>query len=1219
MSTGEQSAPAGRENITGTPPPEAGDKGTQPLTGIQPDAAAAERIPLPPVPAKTPVSDEAILRRIARLETILLFLVLAFAFVTAAFRAYNPDLFLHLATGRLIAGGAYEFGKDPFTFTAEGTWINHNWLFDLVAFLLYRLGDVGAVILVAGKAVLLTLVAWLMLETSTPPGRPRWIGVLCILVAVLAVSRSAFLQPPVAAFVVLAAILFILVRSEPGSRWVWLLPALCAVWVNVDGWFFLGPLTIALFLGGELLQQHGVGTPWKEHAPGPSPGGSSANTAERSGRSPGLLGLVLLCSVAACLLNPYHVRAFTLPPALQPSVVGSKIARDPAFHHQFLSPLEGAYFARGIGLSAAGLAVFPLALLGAISFALTFARSTTSPSESGGQPGIGWHWWRVFMWLAFLVLAGWNARAIPFFAIVAGPITALNFLDFAEARFGPGVALGHGLRRWAVSGRVLTVVIFIGLIGVAVPGWLQAQPHYSRRVGFGVAVDPALRDTALAVAEWHHEGLLTGEEKWFNTAPEVVNYFAWFCADDRGRPLIHAFIDQRLPLFRAAGEDFMTTQRALLGEDRPAELKPGQEPPPPAWRRILAKREVRYVAVHSDMARSLPMLDRMYGNPDEWQPCSVKGRAAVFAWRDPEEGKKNPFDRRLAVDFNALAFGPDAERAPDERARSAIELPWWRDILEREPASSADAMSAVQHFARFNALEPRFTRRNYLNWRGIIAAGLIGSAGVRGGPVLSGMLLPLRFNLTFAGRPSGEPKPEDRFSVGCLSIYMEQQDGGPPASLYLAIRAARRAIRANPEENRSYLTLANAYSALARRTRERSRTRLGREAPLMPQVEVIRQTQVVSALRSLLALKPRPQVAQLAHLLLAEAFYQPQYLEARVAHLRDYLRLSRSLKSLPGVPAEEFRERLDQVAKDIQNVERSLQNRRDQYQVTAHTKPLLQKARLALENGLAETALDLLLKADPKDLEDKRLPGERPGATMAVDLLLGLGRLDEARAALTPEDTSEGSLSKSVFGTHPQLGLPAYEWFQTQLAAACGDYEAADEALADSIEQLRHTNLDPLLAQLDILPFAPQGKEQDKDDAGRFAGLLVGHMLLSAAQEATRRPWQILRHVPYRLHPPHTPKRPGLEALLFQGTQLLMLLYQQQADLWTVRAWLALEHGRIDRVRDFTSKAFALADLGRGAVKGTKQILLFRSRPLASLCLDLITPRKTEDALKSAD
>src|SRR4051812_12543808 len=79
-------------------------------------------------------------------------LVLAFAFLAASFPARNSDLWLHLATGRLLARGEYTFGADPFAYTTSGVyWANHAWLFDLCLYAGLRLLGGGG--LVALKAL----------------------------------------------------------------------------------------------------------------------------------------------------------------------------------------------------------------------------------------------------------------------------------------------------------------------------------------------------------------------------------------------------------------------------------------------------------------------------------------------------------------------------------------------------------------------------------------------------------------------------------------------------------------------------------------------------------------------------------------------------------------------------------------------------------------------------------------------------------------------------------------------------------------------------------------------------------------------------------------------------------------------------------------------------------------------------------------------------------
>src|SRR4029077_11264979 len=68
--------------------------------------------------------------------------------------------------------------------------------------------------------------------------------------------------------------------------------------------------------------------------------------------------------------------------------------------------------------NASGLAYYPLLLAGAVSFFVTRHH---------------WRVWRLLLWTAFAGLSASSMALVPFFAVVAGPITALNFQDFAAA------------------------------------------------------------------------------------------------------------------------------------------------------------------------------------------------------------------------------------------------------------------------------------------------------------------------------------------------------------------------------------------------------------------------------------------------------------------------------------------------------------------------------------------------------------------------------------------------------------------------------------------------------------------------------------------------------------------------------------------------------------------------------------------------------------------
>src|SRR5262249_31730401 len=200
--------------------------------------------------------------------------------------------------------------------------------------------------------------------------------------------------------------LYLLTRAEaqPAAaappRSLWLLPPLFALWVNLDAWFFLGPLCVGLWLLGACLQP---------------------------GMRRGPLARVLAVGLLACLLNPYHVRAFPLPVELAYMVVsvtgpldspvvaaGSTALRVQHFDPGFLnlpSPFSHDYLGYDArGRNVAGLAYFLLLLLGVASFVLP---AVLRPA--GVPPRL--HRPRLLLWLVFAFFGVLQARLVPFFAV----------------------------------------------------------------------------------------------------------------------------------------------------------------------------------------------------------------------------------------------------------------------------------------------------------------------------------------------------------------------------------------------------------------------------------------------------------------------------------------------------------------------------------------------------------------------------------------------------------------------------------------------------------------------------------------------------------------------------------------------------------------------------------------------------------------------------------
>jgi tetratricopeptide (TPR) repeat protein len=1142
-----------------------------PATGIQPAAdtlPASAPVPAPAArpPARPPESPERFARRCRVLDGLLVALVLLFAFLVASFAVYNSDFFRQLATGRLLAEGKYTFGADPFTWgSGDAYWVNHSWLFALLVYGIYRIPEIGGAAVVVCKALLVTALAEVLMRVGRRHGRPLWIPAACTALAVLALSPRLILTPTCVSYLFVGLTLWLLrhprqvrERQAPspptplpqggegsnlsplsplggrgvggeggaGYRSFWLLPPLFGLWVNLDSYFLLGPLVVALYLGGETLRLL---------LPG-EPGASATGVPDAPTRGElRTLAIALVAGVAACLVNPFGVRAFALPEGLVLSE-GAEAARQASGGTPFFSsPLQGDYLLEAHrGSSVAGWAYVLVLILSLASFVLA------ALGKNGPRAIVGW---RLFLWLPLALLSLASVRCIGFFAVAAGPVTALNLLDFA-----PSGALTLAGRRWALGGRAATLLLVLAAVLATVPGWLHAQPHALYRLAWAVRPDPSLRQMAEQVRSWREQNRVPPETRWLNLSPEAAPYLAWFAPGER------ALLDYRYSLFGAVGDDFRKV-REELGKDDPGPVEQTAEAGKPApWRRFLREGRVRFVVVPMLEPRSLVIAHRLLSNPAEWVPCYLDGRMAVFGWRDPDQrpGGRNPF-ADLRLDFTRLAFGPQAEKAPSSPGRAPEVRPWWTEWWTPPPPADLDIDAVRTHYNRFLILGPSFHDRFRREWEALEWAGLAGLAAGAGGPALNGSLVSLRRCWTYHTHRIGPGEPTvrpigapllDRWAYMLREDHSRMQDAGPPESLYLAVRAARRSLAVNPDEPRTHLLLGQAYDSLWRWTRE------GVTGANLWQLAAIRRTQVAAALNNALKLGVPPATALQIHELLfilysgmhpqrRRPYWEKPYVDLCAKHRRAQLQLLSAAGSLPGYSDRDLQQGMDQLKREVEELERRVKDLRNHYEVDAVRKPLREQVRIALEHGLAEDAVKVIQSADPADVLDPQRGGGPDVLAKLLDLLLDLGQLDEARAVFDPleEKAKSGSLAENL-------------WFlRVRLAAAAGDYAAADHYLAEA--EVRNARaLDPRRPAV--------------------AAQIIGAALLNEAVRVGGAAW---------LPPPDNRVLPHQYCwpLAFERSLTWSFAHLQVAEElaeWhLVRGWLALEAGSIEQAREQLDRA----------------------------------------------
>jgi len=187
----------------------------------------------------------------------------------------DPDLWGHLRFGLDTVASGHLPITDPYSFTQDVPWINHEWLSEVTLALSYRAG--GMVGMLLRKAIVLGA-AFLVLVHHTRSIHPqqRW---WLLAAGIIGVAPAALTMRPQ-----MWTLLFIpLLWHALNRRWLLAIPLLFALWANLHGGWIVGLGIGGLWLVGRVID-------------------------ERSFRASLLEAVAVAAGLAATLVNPYGWR-----------------------------------------------------------------------------------------------------------------------------------------------------------------------------------------------------------------------------------------------------------------------------------------------------------------------------------------------------------------------------------------------------------------------------------------------------------------------------------------------------------------------------------------------------------------------------------------------------------------------------------------------------------------------------------------------------------------------------------------------------------------------------------------------------------------------------------------------------------------------------------------------------------------------------------------------
>ena len=181
----------------------------------------------------------------------------------ATYTSTDPDLWGNVRFGLDILRDASIPHVDPYSFTADHAWINHEWLSEVITAGAFRLGgNLGLILL---KLAAIGGMLLFLNSTLRREGVDAAIvrdGVAAVAV-ILTMEQTQHVRPQLFSLVCFAALLWCLMAARRGSpRSLLFLPPLFAVWANLHGGWLVGGGVLALWTLGVAISGDRRQTAW---------------------------------------------------------------------------------------------------------------------------------------------------------------------------------------------------------------------------------------------------------------------------------------------------------------------------------------------------------------------------------------------------------------------------------------------------------------------------------------------------------------------------------------------------------------------------------------------------------------------------------------------------------------------------------------------------------------------------------------------------------------------------------------------------------------------------------------------------------------------------------------------------------------------------------------------------------------------------------------------
>lgn len=191
-----------------------------------------------------------------------LFFIFSLVIILASSRIWDLDIWMHLKTGKYILENFKIPKTDIYSYTSEGhPWFNSDWLFGVVAYLFYKIGNLPSLVIL--KIIIFLFVFSFLFYFISKQSHNYILSLFLLFFTILVCKERIVERPEMFSFLFVLIYLYIIYKfRKENTKLIWFLLPLQLLWTNFHIFAVLGIVFLWIYILTEYINLK-ISLPWE--------------------------------------------------------------------------------------------------------------------------------------------------------------------------------------------------------------------------------------------------------------------------------------------------------------------------------------------------------------------------------------------------------------------------------------------------------------------------------------------------------------------------------------------------------------------------------------------------------------------------------------------------------------------------------------------------------------------------------------------------------------------------------------------------------------------------------------------------------------------------------------------------------------------------------------------------------------------------------------------